>query len=121
MYNMLYKAFDLFNENYFDNELPYPFITLQKKRANNYGHFVVEPTWFNQQTEEERYEINLNSINCKREPEKVLGTLLHEMAHMYCTLYEIKDVKSNKHTELYRDVCLTHGLIVNLMKNMDGT
>lgn len=110
-YEVLYKAFDLFNEHYFDNELPPCMITLQKKRDNNYGHFVSESTWFNTQSDDEAYEININPINMNREPEEILGTLLHEMVHYYCTLNNIKDVKSGgKHTIEYKNVCVSHGL-----------
>lgn len=111
-YEVLYKAFDLFNEHYFDNELPKCMITLQKKRENNYGHFVIEPTWFNQQSDDEVYEININPINMNREPEEILGTLLHECIHYYCTLNNLKDVKSNKHSTVYKEVAENHGLYV---------
>lgn len=110
MYDMLYEAFDLFNSYYFDNKLEKPFITLQKKRNNNYGYFVVDKTWFNQNNNEERYEININPINCDRNPEEILGTLLHEMVHMYCTLNEIKDMKGSKHTEEFANQCSKFGL-----------
>lgn len=110
-YEVLYKAFDLFNEHYFDNELPHCMITLQKKRENNYGHFVAEPTWFNTQSDDETYEININPINMNREPEEILATLEHEICHYYCTLHNIKDVKSGgKHTIEYKNVCESHGL-----------
>lgn len=110
-YEVLYKAFDLFNEHYFDNELPPCMITLQKKRENNYGHFMAEPTWFNTQSDDETYEININPINMNREPEEILATLEHEICHYYCTLHNIKDVKSGgKHTIEYKNVCESHGL-----------
>lgn len=111
-YEVLYKAFDLFNEHYFDNELPPCMITLQKKRLNNLGHFVVEPTWFSQQSDDEFYEININPINMNREPEKILGILLHECIHYYCTLSNLKDIKSNKHSTVYKEVAENHGLCV---------
>lgn len=110
-YEVLYKAFDLFNEHYFDNELPPCMITLQKKRPNNNGSFMAEPTWFNTQFDDETYEININPINMNRDPEEILETLLHEMVHYYCTLHNIKDVKSGgKHTIEYKNVCESHGL-----------
>lgn len=110
-YEVLYKAFDLFNEHYFDNELSPCVITLQKKRENNYGHFVAEPTWFNNKSDDETYEININPINMNREPEEILATLEHEICHYYCTLHNIKDVKSSgKHTIEYKNVCESHGL-----------
>lgn len=110
-YEVLYKAFDLFNEHYFDNELPPCMITLQKKRPNNNGSFMAEPTWFNTQFDDETYEININPINMNRDPEEILETLLHEIVHYYCTLNNIKDVKSGgEHTIEYKNVCESHGL-----------
>ncbi len=110
-YEVLYKAFDLFNEHYFDNELPKCMITLQKKRENNYGDFVTEPIWFNEK-EEEFYQININPINMNREPEEILSTLLHEVIHYYCTLHKIKDCKQKVHTTAYKEVAENHGLDV---------
>lgn len=110
-YEFLYKAFDLFNKYYFDDELPICMITTQKKRSNNYGGFMAEPTWFNTQSDDETYEININPINMNREPEEILATLEHEICHYYCTLHNIKDVKSGgKHTIEYKNVCESHGL-----------
>lgn len=111
-YEVLYKAFDLFNEHYFDNELPSCVITLQKKRENNYGHFVSEPTWFNQKSDDETYEININPINMNRKPVEILSTLLHECVHYYCTLNNLKDIKSNKHSTVYKEVAESNGLHV---------
>lgn len=111
LYEVLYKAFGLFNEHYYDNELPNCMITLQKKRDNNLGSFITEPIWFNKNSDDEIYEININPINMNREPSEILGTLNHEMVHYYCTLHNIKDVKSGgKHTIEYKNVCESHGL-----------
>lgn len=110
-YEVLYKAFDLFNEHYFDNELPSCMITLQKKRENKLGDFVVEPIWFNE-NQDEFYQININPINMNRKPEEILSTLLHEVCHYYCTLHKIKDCKQKVHTTAYKEVADSHGLNV---------
>lgn len=109
LYEVLYKAFDLFNEHYFNNELPKCMITLQKRKENKLGDFVVEPIWFNE-NQDEFYQININPINMKREPNEILSTLLHEICHYYCTLHNIKDYKQKVHTTNYRDVAVGHGL-----------
>lgn len=110
-YEVLYKAFDLFNEHYFDNELSPCVITLQKKRENKLGDFTVEPIWFNE-NQDEFYQININPINMNRKPEEILSTLLHEVIHYYCTLHKIKDCKQKVHTTNYKDVAESHGLNV---------
>ena len=110
-YEVLYKAFNLFNEHYFDNELPPCMITLQKKRENKLGDFTVEPIWFNE-NQDEFYQININPINMNREPEEILSTLLHEVIHYYCTLHKIKDCKQKMHTTAYKEVAESHGLNV---------
>lgn len=109
-YEVLYKAFDLFNEHYFDNELPPCMITLQKKRENKLGDFTLEPIWFNE-NQDEFYQININPINMNRKPVEVLSTLAHEMTHYYCTLNNIKDVKQKVHTTAYKEVAESHGLV----------
>lgn len=110
-YEVLYKAFDLFNEHYFDNELSPCMITLQKKRENKLGDFTVEPIWFNE-NQDEFYQININPINMNREPKEILSTLLHEVIHYYCTLHKIKDCKQKVHTTAYKEVAESHGLDV---------
>lgn len=110
-YEVLYKAFDLFNEHYFNNELPKCMITLQKKRENKLGSFVVEPIWFSE-SQDEFYQININPINMNRKPEEILSTLLHEVCHYYCTLHKIKDCKQKVHTTDY------HGLYVEYDDNI---
>ena len=111
-YEVLYKAFDLFNEHYFDNELPPCMITLQKKRPNKNADFIVEPIWFSTKSDDEFYQININPINMNREPEEILSSLLHEVIHYYCTLYKIKDCKQKVHTTAYKEVAENHGLDV---------
>ena len=111
-YEVLYKAFDLFNEHYFDNELPHCMITLQKKRPNKNADFIVEPIWFSTKSDDEFYQININPINMNREPEEILSSLLHEVIHYYCTLHKIKDCKQKVHTTAYKEVAENHGLHV---------
>lgn len=111
-YEVLYKAFDLFNEHYFDNELPPCMITLQKKRPNKNADFIVEPIWFSTKSDDEFYQININPINMNREPEEILSSLLHEVIHYYCTLHKIKDCKQKVHTTAYKEVAENHGLHV---------
>lgn len=116
-YEVLYKAFDLFNEHYFNNELPKCMITLQKKRENKLGSFVVEPIWFNE-SQDEFYQININPINMNRKPEEILSTLLHETCHYYCALHKIKDCKQKVHTTDYKEVAESHGLNVEYDDNI---
>lgn len=111
-YEVLYKAFDLFNEHYFDNELSPCMITLQKKRPNKNADFIVEPIWFSTKSDDEFYQININPINMNREPEEILSSLLHEVIHYYCTLHKIKDCKQKVHTTAYKEVAENHGLDV---------
>ena len=117
-YEFLYKAFNLFNEHYYDNELPPCMITLQKKKENNNGSFMSVTTWFNAKSDDEMYEININPINMNREPVEVLSTLAHEMTHYYCTLNNIKDVKQKVHTTAYKEVAESHGLHVGYDDNI---
>lgn len=93
----LNKVFKLLNEEYFDNELEAPVITIQST-PKAYGHFTPWESW----TTTDKHgnttaqtEINIGAGTLDRPIENVVATLLHEMVHYYCYVNGIKDT-SNK-------------------------
>lgn len=62
----LYRIFNILNERFYENKLPEPVLTIQKQRANNLGHFTLSQVWKNENTEDTKYEININPVklNC---------------------------------------------------------
>ncbi len=83
------KIFKAANEEYFNNELPLPTITIQST-VSAYGHVSVDKVW---KTEDgrETYELNIAAEYLNRPIENVVATLLHEMSHIYNLEHDIKD------------------------------
>lgn len=89
----LNKIFKLLNEEYFDNELEMPIITIQST-PKAYGHFTP---WDAYRIKESNgnikgaVEINIGAGTLDRPIENVVSTLQHEMVHYYCYVKGIKD------------------------------
>ena len=74
----LYKWFDLFNAEFFNNKLEQCVISFEKRRMTNLGHYVIELNPYGLQD-----NININSVWSGRPTWAILFTLLHEMVHQY--------------------------------------
>lgn len=113
----LNRIFDLLNEKYFNGELETPIITLQKSRKNNLGHFTLSKIWKNKETEECRYEININPINLDRPVVNICETILHEACHMYAKMNDIKDCSGQNHNKKFKKIAEERDLICTRGKN----
>lgn len=100
--NELNRIFGLLNDKYYDSELDLPMITIQKSRATNLGHFTLRKIWKDKETEECKYEININPINLDRPLENICETLHHEMIHYFNTVNEIKDCNGQIHNKKFK-------------------
>jgi hypothetical protein len=108
---MLEYAFDVFNKEYFHNELPPVVITLQDSKKS-YGHYTVYAEW---RVENKRlHEINVSVSFISRKTEEVLSTLVHEMVHYYCALHGIKDTSQGGryHNKNFKREAEARGLII---------
>lgn len=114
----LYRIFDLLNERYFGGTLEHPFITIQKSRANNLGHFTLSKIWVNEETGEAQYEININPVNLNRTVVQISATLLHEMIHYYNKVNGIKDATNNVHNKKFKKAAEERDLIVTKGKSV---
>ena len=77
----LNKIFDLLNQEFFENTLSRPTITIQST-PKAYGHFSTkEDAWIS--TKGTTHEINLGAGTLARPIEEVCATLLHEMVHYF--------------------------------------
>jgi predicted SprT family Zn-dependent metalloprotease len=114
----LYRIFDALNERYFGKELEYPFITIQKSRANNLGHFTLSKIWKNEETGDSLYEININPVNLNRSVVEISATLLHEMIHYYNKVNDIKDATNNVHNKKFKRAAEERDLIVTKGKSV---
>ena len=82
----LNRIFDLLNEEYFENELTRPVITIQST-PRAYGHFSLrDDTWVS--VTGNSHEINIGAGTLARPIEEVVTTMLHEMIH-YSLLFRV--------------------------------
>ena len=108
----LNKIFDLLNEEFFENELSRPTITIQST-PRAYGHFSLrEDTWVSKQGGP--HEINIGAGTLSRPIEEVVSTLLHEMVHYYNYERGVQDCSRGNtyHNRKFREEAERRGLIV---------
>jgi hypothetical protein len=101
--NYLVKIFKAINEEYFDNELEIPTITIQSS-VGTYGHITTSKVWHTMDTS--TYELNLSAYYLNRPIDEVVATLIHEATHLYCMQHGIKDTSNNGvyHNTRFKDV-----------------
>ncbi len=108
----LERLFRMLNEELFNNELPTPIITvIPTPRA--YAHYVPFDIWSTK--ESAKREINIASGTLDRPIENIVGSLVHEMVHMYNDIVLNVQDTSNKgvwHNKLFKKEAEAHGLIV---------
>lgn len=108
----LNKMFDLLNEEFFENTLSRPTITIQST-PKAYGHFSLrEDTWISKLGS--THEINIGAGTLARPIEEVAATLLHEMVHYYNYQNGIQDCSRGNtyHNRRFREAAEARGLIV---------
>ena len=108
----LNKIFDLLNEEYFENALSRPTITIQST-PRAYGHFSLrDDTWLSKTGS--THEINIGAGTLSRPIEEVTATLLHEMVHYYNHVNGIQDCSRGNtyHNRKFRDAAEQRGLII---------
>lgn len=123
----IYRWFDILNEEYWDNELPRPVITIQKTRKGNLGHCTTLRCWFpsDKPYDEEEdadtcyYEINFAAQALDRDKYDLVGTLQHELCHLYNIVNGVKDVSGSKmHNKKFKRVAEEHGLVCEKEKSV---
>ena len=108
----LNKIFDLLNEEFFENELSRPTITIQST-PRAYGHFSLrEDTWVSKLGG--THEINIGAGTLSRPIEEVVSTLLHEMVHYYNCERGVQDCSRGNtyHNRKLKEEAERRGLIV---------
>lgn len=113
IYDSLYRAFDHFNKTFADNKLPKPVITIQESgRKNAYGWFG-NSFWVDKDMQASVPEINLSAEYLARGVNGILETLLHEMAHYYNAINDIRDCSSGQyHNKHFKRAAEMFGLSV---------
>ncbi len=108
----LNKIFDLLNEEFFENELSRPTITIQST-PRAYGHFSLrEDTWVSKLGG--THEINIGAGTLARPIEEVVSTLLHEMVHYFNYERGVQDCSRGNtyHNRKFKEEAERRGLLV---------
>ena len=107
--NYLVKVFKAVNEEYFDNELEIPTITIQST-VGAFGHVSVSKLWTNGETA--THELNLSADYLNRPIENVVATLIHEGCHLYAMQKNIKDTSNRGvyHNKRFKELAEARGL-----------
>ena len=108
----LNRIFDLMNQEFFENTLSRPTITLQST-PRAFGHFTLrDDTWISKNGAS--HEINIGAGTLARPIEEVAATLLHEMVHYFNFVEGVQDCSrgGTYHNRKFRDSAEEHGLIV---------
>lgn len=96
--SIIESAFTKMNKSFFESELTKPIITIQSS-PSAYGHCSCHKIWQNANPNgkgvKETYEINIGAESLNRPIAETMGTLLHEMIHLYCNQKGIQDVSRN--------------------------
>ena len=108
----LVKIFKNLNEEYFENSLEVPTITIQSS-IGSYGHVSVHKVWHSQDTA--THELNLSADYMNRSIEDVVATLLHEACHLYAMQNHIKDCSNRGiyHNRRFKELAEARGLSIS--------
>lgn len=105
----LVKIFKAINEEYFNNELEVPTITIQST-VGAYGHVSTKKIWCSNETT--THELNISADYLNRDITNVVATLIHEACHLYAILKNIKDTSNNGvyHNSNFRKLAEDRGI-----------
>jgi len=111
--NYLVKIFKNINEEFYNNELEIPTITIQST-VSAYGHVSVSKVW---STDDGRatHELNLSADYLNRPIENIVATMIHESVHLYCMQAGIKDTSNNGvyHNKRFKAIAESKSLIIS--------
>jgi SprT-like family len=121
----LHKSFHFFDKTFYNNSLPEPSILVQNRgnRKNVLGWCTVNKTWRDYSVNEKKYEITLVAEYLHLGMLPILSTLLHEMAHLYNLVNNIKDTTrgGSYHNKKFKEIAGKSGLIIEHHKSYGWT
>lgn len=124
MTKLLEDCFNKFNKKYFDYSLPEVSILIQTKgnRKGVLGWFTTRKMWTDNTGDHKRYEITVTAEYLNRPVSDILGTLLHEMVHLYCQEEDLRDTsrQGRYHNETFKEQSEAHGLDVGTKHKVYG-
>jgi hypothetical protein len=101
---ILHVWIERFNSESFDGALPLGFLQLRQARYTTLGHYRP-----GRNDVGALHEIALNTLHLDRPLGEILGTLLHELVHLWQQLYG-KPGKGNYHNRQFVEKCLSLGI-----------
>lgn len=98
------------NQDFFENKLPVPIITVQSKKGSM-GHCTVAKVW--KRGDGRTYEMNICADVLDYPVEETIDTMLHEMVHLYCRENDIKEVSRGGvyHNKKFKELAEKVGLV----------
>lgn len=104
--------FDVLNDKFFDSQLPSPVITVYPDVRKAYGWCTTVPVWNHRGSDVKYYEINITAEYLNRSSEELVGTMLHEMVHLYNSVNGVKDTSRSGtyHNKKFYEAAVSHGL-----------
>lgn len=110
---MLEKLFDVINEQWYDGELKRPVITIAPRgKEKAYGWCTTWEAWTD--GTENSYEINICADYTDRPFIETIGTMMHEMVHLYNITKGVQDCSRSGmyHNKKFKDEAERRGLLV---------
>lgn len=112
---MLEGAYDIFNKELFNSELPLVAITIMSSPKSN-AHFTLDKVWRNDDVR--LHEINISAEHLDRPVYNVLASLIHEMVHYYCLIHGLQDTSQNHryHNKIFKREAEQRLLLISYAK-----
>lgn len=118
----LYRIFEFYNDKLYSCFLTRPVILIQTNGKNKsvLGWCTTKKIWTDKEGKESYYEITICAEYLNRSIEEIIGTLLHEMVHLYCLQKDIKDTSRSGtyHNKKFKQIAEDHGLIIEYDKRI---
>lgn len=110
-YRVLQEAYDHFNKNIFDGQLPDCLITLSAEVRRAYGYYRNHPFAHTKLKDQSTDEISLNPFTfAGRSDREIYSTLVHEMVHLWQHHFG-QDNKKTAHDKEWADKMESIGLM----------
>lgn len=119
----LHKGFLLLNNRMFQGALPTPAILVQNqgtRKRNILGWCTQEKIWADKEKTIQMFEINITAEYLNRPVTEIMGTMLHEMVHLYCNIHDIKDTSraGTYHNKRFKEQAESFGMDVSFSKDV---
>lgn len=107
------NLYDFLNENFFENTLSKPVITVSPCERNKFtGWFVYKEIWKENAEDKGEVELNISSNFLGRSTFDTAETMIHEMCHQFAYVNKIQDTSRSGvyHNKLFARIAEAHGL-----------